>query len=231
MLKDNALTTVDAVVGAIKMNPHVNATITWNDTDVIDQIERLINMYSADVESFTKRSFGIQTFIEYHTGTNQPYLVLGNSPIRSLESVELIGYNGEITGTLDVEKMWNELSYRDKNAGMLYFEPHFVSRFSYFGIRPETFASLRSVRVVYTAGYILPKDATDDVDSDLPSEIEGVVIEIAKEKFIKDVDQKRAEGLIQLTEGNVQRNWGVPGKVLLNTDQKSILKRYKKKVL
>jgi hypothetical protein len=231
MLKDNALTTVDAVIGAIKMNPHVNATITWNDTDVIEQIERLINMYSADVESFTRRSFGVQTYIEYQSGTNQPYLVLNNSPIRSLESVELIGSNGEIFSAIDVEKMWNELSYRDKSAGLLYFEPNFVSRFSYYGLRPETFVSLRSIRVVYTAGYILPKDATDNVYSDLPSEIEGVVIEICKDKFIKDVDQKRAEGLIQLTEGNVQRNWGVPTKVLLNSDHKSILKRYKKKVL
>lgn len=231
MLKENAFTTVNEVVEAIKMSPHIDPAINWEDVDVIAQIERLINAYSADIEVLTNRKFGVAEYTEYLTGANQPSLVLTNMPIKSIKSIDLIDSMGNKVGELDAEAVYNTMGTNERLAGIIYLEPNFPQRFSKFGIVPERNISLRSMKIVYEAGFTLPKDATDGIPSDLPYDLENLVIEMAKLKFIKDTDARRSEDLIQLTEGNVQRNWGVPSKPQWNTDQKALIKRYRKRSL
>ena len=67
--------------------------------------------------------------------------------------------------------------------------------------------SLLTATVTYEAGYILPKDATEEKPSDLPADIKGVVKRTCVQLFQDLLDYNKAQGLIMRQEGNVNRMW------------------------
>lgn len=228
-LNANALTTVEHVVSALKAYPFIASGVSFDDADVIDEIIRLINYWSSFVETTTNNTFGEREYTEFYRGTSHPTLALKHYPVTSLVSIDYISSNGEVIGSLDVDTISLMLDERDLERGLLYYEPSWAKRYTVTGIIPDIFAQMRSIKITYTAGYVLPKDATDDVPSTLPSVLEELVTELAKAQFIANTDSIRANNLISLTEGNVQRIWANPTEFKLTSQQERILSLFKRK--
>lgn len=228
-LNTNALTTVEAVISAIKMYPFLPTGLDFDDPDVQEQIIRLINSWSSYVEAKTNAKYGVKQYVEYKKGTNQPTLVVNNYPIKELTSIQELTYNGEVVGTLDVDVIAQMMSDEDYAHGIIYIEPGLAGRYTSVGIVPETYTSLRTYKVVYTAGFVLPKDATEETPSDVPEALVNLVIELVKAQFIEETDSIRADNLITLTEGNVQRMWDKTSPFKLTDAQKEILSLFRRK--
>lgn len=229
-LNNNALTTVERVVNVIKSYPFLPEGLEFSDVDVINELERLINQWSSTIQTFIKRDIGASTRIEFTNGSTFPYLVLNHYPIREITSIEQIDGVGNVVSTLDIEGIMKMVSSDDLNKGMLYLEPNFAQRYSTAGIITHNRQNaLRSFKVTYVAGYILPKDATEEIPSDMPADLENLVIDLVKETFIDETDSMRAQDLITLTEGNVQRMWGAPQQFTLDKQQTQLISYYKRK--
>lgn len=228
-LNSNALVTFDEVVSVIKTYPFLSSELDFNDADVIGEIERLINQWSAYVETYTGRTFGEKTYTEFYKGSTFPELALKHFPVTELVSISVVGSGGQTIGEYNIEDISQFLSEDDLKHGLLYTEPSFGSRFSSYGVVPETYNALRTYKVVYKAGYVLPKDATELKPTTLPYDLRGVVIDLVKTTFITATDNYRANNLITLTEGNVQRMWGEPVPFTLTADQMYVLSAYRLK--
>ena len=229
-LNNNALSTAERVIKVIQTYPFLPEGLDFNDIDVIEEIERQINQWSEYIQKAT-RSFGKQTYTEFYNGTMVPMLTLDNYPVKEIISIERIDGLGNVTGSVDVEALANILSAKDLSRGLIYLEPNFLRRHSSIGVSPDLYNPLRSHKIVYKAGYVLPKDATVEEPSDLPADIEGLLMDIVKAVFVEATDNYRAQGLITLTEGNVQRMWGAPTQFSLNKQQEKILAQYKRKTI
>lgn len=230
-LNENALTTVERAVAAIKTYPFIPEGISFDDPDVIDEVVRLINSWSNYVQMETKTDFGVKQYVELYKGTNQPTLVIRHYPIKEIESIIQLTHGGEVVSTIDVEAMMTMMDADDLKNGMIYVEPMLASRHTAIGIVPEKNTSLRTYKIAYTAGYVLPKDETDETPSDVPPVLENLVIELVRSQFIASTDAIRASNLITLTEGNVQRMWSNPTEFKLTSIQERTLSMFKKKGL
>jgi hypothetical protein len=228
-LSANALTTVERVIKSLDMYPFLNSEIDFEDADVRDAIVRLINFWSDYVCQITNNEFGAKTYTEFYKGTNQPTLVLKHYPILALTSLEEVDVYGNVIKSFDITRIQALMSDDDYVRGMLYVEPYLSGRYSSTGLIPDRFVSLRKYKIVYDAGYILPKDETELIKSTLPSSLEGLVIDLATKEFVRRTDSLRADGLIQLTEGNVQRMWEVPKDISLTDAHKQIISYFKRK--
>lgn len=228
-LNSNALTTVERVAAVIKTYPFLAPGITFDDVDVIEELARIINGWSEYIQTEIQAQLGLKTYTDFYKGTNHPSLVLKHYPVKEIVSIEQVDGKGNVLSAVDVEEMMQFISEDDLRKGILYLEPNFVQRFSTIGIVPELFNSLRSYKIVYKAGYTLPQNATEEVPTDLPSDIENLLIDLAKAEFINNTDPLRANNLITLTEGNVQRMWAEPKEFKLTTSQSRILSRYRRK--
>ncbi|WP_051459438.1 head-tail connector protein [Paenibacillus zanthoxyli] len=108
-----------------------------------DILNLLIPAASAAIETHCNRSFGRLEYTETVKPEQREYVLLRNYPIESVVS---------INGDTSLEDYTIE-----KDRGMI--------------IKPG-WSSTKPVSVVYTAGYILPVDATNDVPATLPADIE-----------------------------------------------------------
>ena len=230
-LSSTALTTIDRVVGVIKTYPFLPVGLDFDDQDVRTEIARLINFWSDYVQTSINADLGIKEYVELYRGTNQPTIVLNQYPVREIISFEQIAENARVVGELDVDKIMAMTASDDLKKGMLYIEPFLSQRFTTVGAVPDAFTSLRTYRIKYTAGYVLPQDDAVGTPSDLPHDIENLVVELCKAYFIRQTDSVRAEGLITLTEGNVQRMWAAPTEFTLTDIQRKILAQHKRKRL
>lgn len=228
-LSANALTTVERVIKSLDMYPFINSEIDFTDDDVLEAITRMINFWSDYVCQLTNNEFGAKTYTEFYKGTNQPTLVLKHYPILSLTSLEEVDTTGSVIKSFDLTQIQALMSDEDYVRGMIYVEPYLSGRYSSTGLIPDRFVSMRKYKIVYEAGYILPKDETELIKSTLPASLEGLVIDLATKEFIRRTDSLRADGLIQLTEGNVQRMWEVPKDVSLTEAHKQIISYFKRK--
>jgi hypothetical protein len=228
-LNSNALTTWEHVASVLRTYPFIASGIDFNDADVQDEIMRLINYWSSFVEQATNTTFAIREYVETYRGSTHPTLTLKHYPIKEVSKLEQISSTGEVVYEYDVEALMSMTNEQDLLNGMLYFEPSWGMRSTTIGIIPEAFVRLRSIRVTYTAGYVLPKDATEDVPSTLPSSLEELVAELVKAQFIQNTDAIRANNLIGLTEGNVQRLWAQPAEFKLTAPQEKVLSYFKRR--
>lgn len=230
-LYQNALTTVERVVDAIKMYPFLPEGLDLADPAVETQIARLINSWSELVEQATGTKLGFNRYTQFYRGTNQPSLILNNYPIKEIISFEKVNADGTTSIAYDVDKVFALTSADEFNRGMIYIAPNLPALHSTTGIVPDPYNSLKTYKIVYDAGYILPKDETDELPCDLPAALENLVVELVKDQFIASVDSIRANNLISLTEGNVQRVWGDPKDFKFNEAQKRILSLFKRKMI
>lgn len=129
-------------------------------------LEFLINAASERIEKYCSRHFEKATYTEYHRGHERQRLLLNQYPIVSVTSVEL---NGSVLASTEYET-------EDADAGILYRETGWPWRGYSIGLVGEPGISVRNIKVVYVAGYVLPKDATEQNPRTLPYELEQACI-------------------------------------------------------
>lgn len=168
-LRDNALTTLEAL-----------KTFLGIPADDVDEqrdaaLIQLINAASAWLETMLGRKLGKHTYHERKIASGTQRLVLEQWPIRSIERISDTDSNGaEITG-YDFED--------EGDIGVVYREEGWTYRGHIGGLAMDYVAPRRYLLVDYTAGYILPKDATEDEPSDFPADLEALLWNMAAQQW------------------------------------------------
>jgi len=179
-LASNALTTLEAA----------KIMLGIADDDVDDQrdamITNLINSVSSWIERMTGRNLGKQTYIQQYVASGAQELVLLQWPILSVDYVA-----DKHTG---LQIPASEYDYNvTGNIGVLYKDNGWPLRGYRSGLAHDIVAPMRCLEVKYTAGYTLPKDATEDDPCTLPADLQGVVWGAIMQEF--SIIQNGAQGL------------------------------------
>lgn len=173
-LKGNALTTLEAVkvfmgIDLDEVDPRRDASLS-----------QLINAASAWLETELGRKLGRADYRERYVAPGSQRLVLEQYPIRTVKKVTDTDNDVELDGYY-----WDD----DGHIGVVYREDGWTYHGHIGGLARDYIAPRRYLLVEYTAGYILPKDATEDEPSDFPSDLEAVLWNmIAQQWAIMDND-------------------------------------------
>lgn len=166
-LRENALTTLEDMAEFMGMDLESLPEATKNN------IIRLINAASSYIETVTGRKFRKQEYTEKHFASGYQELCLNQYPILAVESVmddegrTLSGYSFEDTGEYGVlfrDEGWAVKGYRQ-------------------GISDDIRLSSRYLMVKYTAGYVLPKDATEEDPETLPYDLQMIIWQIVQQQW------------------------------------------------
>ena len=168
MLANNALTTLDRMKLMLSLE---------NETDerTCTLIELLINKASSWVEQKVGRPLGKNTYREFYEADGQQELVTLKYPI---VSVDYIMENGRLVPP--------ELyDYgQTANIGVIYRDDGWLRAGYRRGLANDIIESKRNIEVRYTAGYVLPKDATDEEPQTLPADLEGLVWDMVSQAYV-----------------------------------------------
>ncbi len=169
-LADNAMTTLGDTLERLGID-EAEAT-----TQVKNNVIRLINAASAWVETITGRKFGKAVYTHRYPSPDAQELVLQQYPIRSVEYVKDVSSGA----------VYDPASYdftMEGNIGVLYRDEGWPFQGYRYGLANDVKTASRSLEVKFTAGYVLPKDATEDEPADLPWDIISIVWGIAEQEF------------------------------------------------
>lgn len=187
-LADNAMSTLEDTMERLGIPADIE------DATVKNNITRLINSASAWVETMTGRKFGKATYTHRYVAPGHQELVLSQFPIRDVEYVKDIA-----TGTI-IDPGSYDFSMSG-NVGVLYRDVGWPLKGYAAGLAMDYQFLSRYLEVKFTAGYILPKDATDDEPSDLPADIVEIVMGIAEQEF--SILRNGAQGLAAFSISDV----------------------------
>ena len=167
MLAENALTTLSRMKLMLGLSD-----IEDEKTDMI--VEMLINRASSWVGRQIGRHLGKQTYLQWYDADGQQELVTEEYPIISVEYVKQRGalvdpqsYDYTQTGEIGViyrDEGWLKAGWRN-------------------GLANDIVASKRIIEVKYTAGYVLPKDATENDPQTLPADLEGLLWDVVSQAY------------------------------------------------
>lgn len=206
-LNDNALTTVEDVAEFIGMD------IENIPDNVKNNLIRLINAYSGYVESETGRKFKQEKRIEKHESVGNQNLVLREYPIVSVESIRDIKSDTMISpGSYD----WKQ----DGEIGVVYMDSGWPVKGYSGGLSGDIRLLSRYLEVTYTAGYILPKDATEEQPSTLPADIQWAVWQMVQQQW--NLSSNGANGLAAFSISDV--SWTFDKEI--NPQVQGILNQY-----
>lgn len=170
-LAPNALTTLDAMKTMLGIAP--DDSDPQRDAIIVN----LINSVSAWVERMTGRHLGKTTYTQKYIASGAQELVLLQWPILSVEYVKDTSGNGGIIPESEYD--FNVSG----EVGVLYKDNGWPLRGYRGGLAYDITAPMRSLEVKYTAGYVLPKDATEDNPATLPYDLQGVVWGAVSQEF------------------------------------------------
>lgn len=187
-LADNAMSTLEDTMERLGIPADAA------DTTVKNNITRLINSTSAWVETITGRRFGKATYTHKYVAPGHQELLLDQFPIRAVEYVKDTS-SGAI---IDPESYDFTMT---GNVGVLFRDAGWPVRGYPSGLAQDFHAMSRYLEVKFTAGYILPKDATEDEPSDLPADIIAIVWGIAEQEF--SILRNGAQGLAAFSISDV----------------------------
>lgn len=166
----NALTTLETV------KEMMGIPTEESDPQVDNVLIRLINAASAWVETMIERKLGKNDYRQKCRGTGSQELVLKHYPIVSVQSVTEIG-SGKVLSP-------ESYDFDEKgDIGVLYREEGWPYRGYPGGLSGDYLAPQRYLLVEYTAGYVLPKDATADSPCTLPADLESLVWEMVEQEY------------------------------------------------
>ena len=167
MLAENALTTVERMKLMLGL-----PDVTDERTDTI--LELLINKASAWVERQMGRSLTKHDYIHWFDADGQQELATLEYPIIK---VHYIKQDGELVdpSTYDYGQT--------ANIGVIYRDRGWMKAGYRRGLANDMVELKRCIEVSYTAGYILPKDATEDEPATLPSDLEGLVWDVVSQAY------------------------------------------------
>ena len=141
-------------------------------TDLI--IEMLINRASSWVESMTGRHLGKQSYHQWYDADGAQELVLLEYPIVSIESIK---EDGELVSP-------DRYDFgQTGHIGVVYRDEGWLKAGWRRGLAFDIVAPKRVIEVSYTAGYVLPKDATDDDPQTLPADLEGLLWDMVAQAY------------------------------------------------
>lgn len=179
-LAANALTTLEDMKTMLGISP--DDADPQRDAVIVN----LINSVSAWVERMTGRNLGKQTYTQQYIASGTQELVLLQWPIISVEYVKDTS-GGDAIPTSEYD--FNVTG----NIGVLYKDNGWPLRGYRGGLAYDMVAPMRCLEVKYTAGYTLPKDATDEDPCTLPADLQGVVWGAVSQEFA--TMQNGAQGL------------------------------------
>lgn len=188
-LRANALTTLEAAKAVLG--------ISEEDTGSDAVLLQLINQASASVERALGRKLRRSTYTEKLKGTGTQYLLVENYPI---VSVSYIKQAGELIdpGLYDITVQGN--------AGVIYKDDGWTYYGYPYGLAGDAMTGSRNIEAQYTAGYILPWEATEEEPSDLPADLEGLVQEMVQYAFGK-LETGGSAGLKAFSISDVRWEW------------------------
>ena len=185
MLAENALTTLERMKLMLGLSD-----IADEKTDTI--IELLINRASSWIERQVGRHLGRQSYHQWYAADGRQELVTLEYPI---VSVEYVKEEGRLVGP-------DEYDYgQTAEIGIIYRDKGWLKAGYRRGLAYDIVEPKRAIEVGYTAGYVLPKDATADDPQTLPADLEGLVWDIVSQAYTSL--QNGSQGLSSFTISDV----------------------------
>lgn len=208
-LAPNALTTLSDMMEFIGMDPEDVSIPRLVKNNLI----RLINSASEYIETMTSRKFALTLYTEGHYGSGAQELCLGQYPIREVIMVE------------DIENEYNipSNSYSADDTGdigVIYRDEGWPPRGYVAGLANDVRAGRKYLKVTYKAGFVLPKDATEENPCDLPFDLQYIVWQMVQQQW--NLANNGANGLSAFTISDV--TWTFDKE--LSTQVKDIINKY-----
>ena len=158
---------------------------------------QLINQASASVERALGRKLRRSDYVERLKGTGSQYLLVEHYPIVRVASIKQAGEEID-PGLYDIATQ-GRAGVICKDDGWTYYGyPQ--------GLTGDPVAGSRNIEVKYTAGYILPWEATEEEPADLPADLEGLVQEMVQYAFGK-LETGGSAGLKAFSISDVRWEW------------------------
>lgn len=167
MLAQNALTTLERMKLMLGLSD-----IADERTDQI--VTLLINRASSWIERQTGRHLGKNSYRQWYDADGQQELVTIEYPIVSVEYVKEDGK--------EVDPSRYDYA-QTGNVGVIYRDDGWLKAGYRKGLAYDIVAPKRCIEVSYTAGYVLPKDATEDNPQTLPADLEGLLWEVVSQAY------------------------------------------------
>ena len=189
MLAENALTTLDRMKLMLGLSD-----IADERTDTI--VTLLINRASSWIERQTGRHLGKRSYHQWYDADGQQELAVLEYPIISVEYVKEDG------------KLVDPTRYdytQTGNVGVIYRDDGWLKAGYRKGLAYDIIAPKRAIEVSYTAGYVLPKDATEDDPQTLPADLEGLLWDIVSQTYTSL--QNGSQGLSSFSISDVTWNF------------------------
>ena len=189
MLQANALTTLPALKAALGMS----------DEDISSDslLIQLINRASTSVERALGRKLRRSDYVERLKGTGSQYLLVEHYPIVHVASIKQAGEEID-PGLYDIATQGNAGGICKDDGWTYYGYPQ--------GLTGDPVTGSRNIEVKYTAGYILPWEATEEEPSDLPADLEGLVQEMVQYAFGR-LETGGSAGLKAFSISDVRWEW------------------------
>lgn len=210
-LAANALTTLDDMMEFIGMDPEDISVPRLVKNNLI----RLVNSASEYIETMTGRKFALCQYTEGHYGSGAQELCLEQYPIREVISVE------------DTENRYsiprNSYSTDDTGKiGVLYRDEGWPVRGYVGGLANDIKAGRKYLRISYKSGYILPKDASAEIPSDLPFDLQYIVWQMVQQQW--NLANNGANGLSAFSISDV--SWTFDKE--LSTQVRDVINKYQR---
>lgn len=189
MLADNALTTLERMKLMLGLSD-----IEDERTDTI--VTLLINRASSWIERQTGRHLGKRSYRQWYDADGQQELVTLEYPIISVEYVKE-------QGNIVDPSLYDYAQTGD--VGVIYRDDGWLKAGYRKGLAYDIIAPKRVIEVSYTAGYVLPKDATDDDTQTLPADLEGLLWDIVSQTYTSL--QNGSQGLSSFSISDVTWNF------------------------
>ena len=167
MLAHNALTTLDRMKLMLSLDDET-------DERTCTLVELLVNKASSWVEQQVGRPLGKNTYREFYEADGQQELVTLKYPIISVDYVKE-------AGRLVPPERYDY--GQTANIGVIYRDDGWLRAGYRRGLANDIIESKRNIEVRYTAGYVLPKDATDEEPQTLPADLEGLVWDMVSQAY------------------------------------------------
>ena len=167
MLANNALTTLDRMKLMLSLDDET-------DERTCTLVELLINKASSWVEQQVGRPLGKSTYREFYEADGQQELVTLKYPIISVDYVKE-------AGRLVPPERYDY--GQTANIGVIYRDDGWLRAGYRRGLANDIIETKRNIEVCYTAGYVLPKDATDEEPQTLPADLEGLVWDMVSQAY------------------------------------------------
>ena len=167
MLANNALTTLDRMKLMLDLDDET-------DERTCTLVELLINKASSWVEQQVGRPLGKNTYREFYEADGQQELVTLKYPIVSVDYVKE-------AGRIVPPELYDY--GQTANIGVIYRDDGWLRAGYRRGLANDIIETKRNIEVCYTAGYVLPKDATDEEPQTLPADLEGLVWDMVSQAY------------------------------------------------